>query len=51
MTLHPLVFEGDREIVVDGAEEMDNISLSLSVFEIAVHCIAMLDNAHVVTMS
>jgi hypothetical protein len=23
MTLHPLVFEGDREIVVDGAEETE----------------------------
>jgi hypothetical protein len=51
MALHPLVFEGDRKIVVDGAEETDNIGLGLSVLERTVHCIAVLDNAHVVTMS
>jgi hypothetical protein len=51
MALHPLILEGNREIVVDGAEETDNVGLSLSVLERAVRHIAVLDNAHVITMS
>jgi hypothetical protein len=51
MALHPLIFEGDREVIVNGAKETDNIGLSLSIFESAVYCIAMLDNSHVITVS
>jgi hypothetical protein len=51
MALYPLILEGDMEIIVDRAEETDNVGLCLSVFERAVHRIAVLDNAHVITVS
>jgi hypothetical protein len=51
MALHPLIFEGDGEVIVNGAKETDDIGLSLSIFEGAVYSIAMLDDAHVITMS